>query len=261
MRILVLDGGGQLGTFEWGAMCELKRLGIDYKFFDYYIATSAGAFNACFFLAEQFEEGKRIWLEHLPSGFWKPFKNDMAYLQKILTQIEPLDCAAIALRKQKIYVTLANAQNQKDDYVCLDKADSIVDILLAGCSMPFLSGSRKIGSADYYDGGLVAQPPIKKALQYGGAEIWVILTKPAGYRVNGFVWKAVSLFNGKVGKLLYNYPKRQNEIMEMLDGKNNFKIIRPNIPLPIGFRSNNKDKIRDVFGLGQQSVNKFLNAN
>ena len=48
-RVLVLDGGGQLGAFEWGAMCELKRQGIDYNYFDAYIATSAGAFNACYF--------------------------------------------------------------------------------------------------------------------------------------------------------------------------------------------------------------------
>lgn len=256
-----MDGGGQLGAFEWGAMCELKRQGIDYKFFDYYIATSAGAFNACFFLAEQFEEGKRIWLEHVPSGFWKPLKNDMNYLEKILTTIEPLDCKAIASRTQKIYTTLTNAKTQKGDYLPLDQANKIIAFLLAGCSMPFLSGPRKIGNVFYYDGGLVAQPPIEKALEFEPAEIWVISTKPAGYRVNSILWKAAALLNAKARELLYNYPEQQNKIMEIIDGQNNFKIIRPNKPLPLGFRSNNKPLIKETFALGQEAANKFLNTN
>jgi len=261
MRILVLDGGGQLGAFEWGAMCELHRLGIDYRFFDYYITTSAGAFNACFFLAEQFEEGKRIWLEHLPNGFWKPFKNDMAYLEKILIQIEPLNCAIVASRKQKIYVTLANAKTKKADYLVLDDKNKIIKTLLAGCSMPVLSGPRKIKGVDYFDGGLIGQPPIEKAQEFGPAEIWVISTKQVGYRENSLFWKVASLFGAKASKLLYNYPERQNKIMEILDGQNNFKIIRPDKALPIGFRSNNKVLIKQSFVLGGQAANKFLNGN
>jgi predicted patatin/cPLA2 family phospholipase len=249
-----------LGAFEWGVMCELKRQGIDYSFFDCYIATSAGAFNACFFLAEQFEQGKRIWLEHLPNGFWKLFKNDMAYLEKILTEIEPLDCAAIASRKQKIYVTLANPQTQKDDYACLNTAEDVIKIILAGCAMPLLSGARKVGGIDYYDGGLVAQPPLEKALEFNPSEIWIISTKPKGYRSDSMFWKFISLFGAKAGKLLYNYPERQNRIMEILDGENNYKIIRPKSILPIGFRSTNKLSIKQAFSLGEESAKNFLAA-
>jgi len=260
-KILVLDGGGQLGAFQWGAMTELHNHSINYSFFDCYVATSAGAFNACYFLAEQIGQGTRLWLEHLPSGFWKFFKNDINYLECLLKEIEPLNCCAVASRKQKIYAALSNAETQKAEYLCLDNPDKMIEILLACGSMPFLSKQKKLDNAEYYDGSLTAQPPIQKALEFNSAEIWVICNKPVGYRVSNAFWKAISalqLFHKGTRKLLYNYPESQNKTMEILDNRPNFQIIRPDFTLPIGFRSTNKFMINKTFELGKKSARKFL---
>lgn len=265
MRILVLDGGGQLGTFQWGVMNALKDAGLNFEYFDEYYATSAGAFNAAFFLAEQFAEGKRMWLKHLPEGFWKPFYNDMQFLENTLTAVEQLNCELIASRKQKIYVTLANRRTLAADYLCLDQSQDIINLLLAGCSMPILSFPRKIGQNFYYDGGLVAQPPIEKATQNNPhAEIWVITTKPAGYRLNTFYWKILSfleIFNVPAWRLLWRFPARQNAIMDMLDANNpGFKIIRPEKTLPIGFRSTDKTLIQQTYDIGYSTGNNYVKS-
>src|ERR1051326_1241143 len=134
MRILVLDGGGQLGAFEWGAMCELKRQGIDYSFFDYYVCTSAGAFNAAFFAAEQFEEGKRMWLEHLPSGFWKWSSNDMEFLRYALTELEHLNCDLINQRGSRILLSVTSLTNNMQEFINLGGNTDCIRALLASCA-------------------------------------------------------------------------------------------------------------------------------
>lgn len=242
-----------MGAFEWGAMTELRRLGIDYSFFDYYVTTSAGAFNACFFLGEQFDEGKRIWLEHLPSGFWKPLHNDMRYLRKILTETEPLKCELITSRKQKIFVALSNLNTQQAEYKELNDPNRLIDVLLAGSSIPFLAPPFSLAGQLYYDGGLVAQPPIKKALELQPTELWLISPKPVGYRENKFLWQILSLFfifDSNSRKLLYNYPIEENNALELSEKVRNIKVIRPMNTLPIGFRSKNKQLIQKVYQTG-----------
>jgi predicted patatin/cPLA2 family phospholipase len=161
-------------------------------------------------------------------------------------------------------VTLSNPQTQEDNYVCLDSSDKIIQTLLTACSMPLLSGSRGIGNTDYFDGGLTAQTPIKKAFEFEPAEIWIISVNPKGYRVNGVFWKTISLFeifNAGARKLLYNYPARQNRIIEQMEANSSLKIIRPKSALPIGFRSTNKLLIKQVFALGEEAAKSFLSFN
>ena len=244
-----------------GRYDEMKNRGIGYDYFDHYVTTSAGAFNACYFLSEQMEEGKRVWLDHLPKGFWRFFKNDMAYLEKILRVIEPLDCKAVVSRRQKIYVSLSNAKTLQADYRRLDEADDIIPILLSSCAMPLLSGSRTLSGIKYYDGGFVANVPLEKALEFHSAEIWVIATRPKGYHHKNLFWKLISvaeLLNRGARKLLYSYPERSDTEMRLVDSTANLKIIRPERVLPIGVRSTNRFLISQTFELGRQAAEDFL---
>ncbi|MDP3741361.1 MAG: patatin-like phospholipase family protein [bacterium] len=260
MRVLVLDGGGQLGTFGWGALCELYKQGIKQDYFDYYVCTSAGAFNAAFFLDGELAQGTRIWLKHLPERFWRPFRNDMDALREILTTIEPLDSVKIKNSKQKILVSLSNIGTLNCDYLCLNDQEDIISTLLACCAMPILAKSREVNGQQYYDGGLIDQPPLQKAETFKNAEIWVISNHQQGYRLNAVVWKIISLFtfDQNLARLLSSMPERQNAAFSRLEQSRGIKIIAPAQKLPIGFRSTNKQKIQKTFELGIETAKKFL---
>lgn len=250
-----------MGVFQWGAMAELYRQGLGYSFFDYYVCTSSGAFNAAYFLTEQFEEGKRNWFLHLPQRFWKLFKNDMTALENILKREEPLDCDKIKLKREKIIIALSNIETQKADYICLNEEPDIIKVLLSCCAMPFLSAPKKLHGNFYFDGSLVGQPQIDKAYSLGGTEIWLIMMQPEGYRLSSIYWKILSLlavFNPPLRRLLVNCPEVRNDILERIENDSNLKIIRPQGNLPIGLRSRNKKLIGEMYKLGQVAANKFL---
>ncbi|MBI2064305.1 MAG: patatin-like phospholipase family protein [Candidatus Yanofskybacteria bacterium] len=261
MRILVLDGGGQLGAFQWGAMTELHRQGIDYHFFDYYICTSSGAFNAAYFLTEQMEEGKRNWLKNLSERFWKIFKNDMPALENILRYIEPLHCDQIKSRKQKIIVALSNLKTKKADYICLNEERDIIKALLACCAMPFFTKPGELHGNQYYDGSLIGQPQIDKAFSLGGAEIWIIMMQPPGYRLNLFYWKVfswLSIFNHNLKDILVRCPSIRNDILQRIENNAQLKVIRPASTLPIDYRNKNLELIKRCYALGQTVASEFL---
>ncbi len=261
-RILVLDGGGQLGVFQWGVMTQLAKQGIDYKYFDHYVTTSAGAFNAAYFLTKQYQAGKDLWEKFLPEVFWHPFYNDMKGLELILTKTRPLDTKKIKARRQKIWVSLSNAKTGKTKWTCLNDEPDILKALLATCGMPLLAGPQKLHNQLYYDGALSGAPRVDKAKKLAHKpEIWLIMDYPRGYRLNPAYWIALSLlefFDPPTRRLLARSPKVDNKFLSKIEKDQNIIIIRPNQSLPIGFRSRNERLIKQSFNLGVQAAKDFL---
>src|SRR5262245_6066897 len=58
---LVIEGGGMRGAISAGALVALERLGLT-SAFDEVLGESAGALNACYFLAGAAALGARIYL-------------------------------------------------------------------------------------------------------------------------------------------------------------------------------------------------------
>src|SRR5262249_39413334 len=63
---LVVEGGGMRGVVSGGALIALERVGLT-SVFDEVYGESAGAINACYFLAGKAAFGGRIYLEDLTS--------------------------------------------------------------------------------------------------------------------------------------------------------------------------------------------------
>ncbi len=260
MKTLVLDGGGQLGCFTWGILIELHLRGLRPEYFDTYIATSAGVFNASYFATKQIGEGTRIWTQHLPQGFWKWNKNDMAYLERVLRKIEPLHHGLLEHCSPTIYAALTNPKTLTSELICLNTAKDRVGVMLASAAMPFLTGPRTIDGKEYYDAGLVSQPPIEHAQLNSGSETWVLLTTPHGYRAGSAAWKMMSacaLHNKKVRALLKNCPAHRNRALQAVESNLNLKVIRPETKLPIHWRSNNLSGIARTFELGREAGQRF----
>jgi predicted patatin/cPLA2 family phospholipase len=264
-RVLVLDGGGMQGAFMAGILNEFNTKGIKPDFFDSYIATSAGAYNAAYYITGQMEEGLRIWKQHLPNGFIKKKrlipKTDLEYLKKVITKIEPLDLAKLKASKQKLYITLSDPVNFKARLVCLNKAKNPVSALLAGTAMPFFSHFKVYNHKRYYDGGLISQPPLEFAKKLNPKEIWVLLTYPKGYRLNKLIYKIAGKFFSQTkaeSQLFSACPDLQNPVLDEIEKSEKYKVIRPSKFLPVNWINNDINKIAQTVKLGERAANKFL---
>lgn len=260
-RILVLDGGAQLGAYQWGVLEHFLANGIGPSYFDYYVCTSSGAFNGAYFISQQIEEGRKIWLKYLPELFWKPFSNDMNALGKILRNIEPIDGDKVKNNTQKIIAAVSNTETLRTEYIVLNEQADIAEALLATCGMPLLAKPQELAGKFYYDGAMAGQTQLAKAKELEpDAEIWAILLRPKGYRLGSLFWKFISLFatNSAGRYFLANWPRTRNAFFEQMDNISGIKIIRPKKALPIGYRSKNKKMIAEIYELGKIDAREFL---
>jgi predicted patatin/cPLA2 family phospholipase len=264
MRLLLGDGGGQLGTYLWGVITEFLRLGMPTDYFDVHLSTSASAFNSAFLLSGQLEEGTRVWTQHLPSGFWKWNRNDMRYLEKVLREVECLNCGVFPEKKTQVHIAYSNPRTLRSEIKLLNTATDPIRMLLAAADMPFFTGRFPVDGQNYHDGGLISQPPLDHAQKFGPTETWVLMTSPRGHRLSSLAWNLISKFaihDGQIRKLLVNCPERRNEILVEIESRSDLKVIRPLAPLPIGWRSCNKAAILQTFNLGIQSAQQFAREN
>lgn len=264
-RVLVLDGGGMQGSFMVGILKYFNEHGIRPEFFDCIVGTSVGAYDACYWATDQFKEGLRIWEKHLPNGFikWKKLvpKVDIKYLEKVITKIEPLDIEKLRALKTNIYMPLSNPKTLRANFVCLNKTKEPINALLAGVAMPFFSHYKIYKNKRYYDGGLIAQPPLDFAKKLKPKEIWILLTYPKGFRLKKWIYNTVAWVlasNLSEKKLLQNCPDCENPIFEEIDKSEIYKVIRPEKTLPVNWLNNDSKKIMQSISLGEKSAKKFF---
>src|SRR5277367_3724488 len=131
---LVIDGGGLKMSYGAGSMTGLADLGIKAEYFKEIYGTSAGGCIGAYYATNQIAEGGRIFKQHLPNKFIHWYGTDMAYLEKILREIEPLDVTALKKCTTKIYISLTNIESDELETFCLNDALDPVKVLLAGVS-------------------------------------------------------------------------------------------------------------------------------
>lgn len=237
---------------------ELYRLGMRPDFFQKYFATSAGVFNAAYWVTGQIDEGYRIWTRYLPSGFWKWNRNDMRYLRKILKEIEPL--GSLRNMDQQIFVTVCNPSTLSSESICLNNFPDPIGLMLASAAMPFLTGPCVVSGRTYYDAGLISQPPIDHIEAAESDEVWVFMSSPKGYRMSSFGWRllgACTVHDKSVRRLLWNCPSARNQTLELIESQPHLKIIRPQVELPIGWRSADVGAIIFTIQLGRKAARQF----
>jgi len=194
MRAFVLSGGGFKGAFQAGALKALERSGI---FCDSIYGVSTGAINAFGYAYGTAEKLVEFWkaIKHrtdiLFPVIWKLFWMKGLYnlkpLQKKMHQYadnEESRCRAVAS-----YVNLETGNlsyQDNSDY------ELFIEAVLASAAQPPI-----IEPINNYlaDGGIREQTPLKKAIDDGANEIYVILTAPYKSKEDSWQWKFPYLFS------------------------------------------------------------------
>jgi len=204
---LALQGGGSHGAFTWGVLDRLlDERGIEIEAAS---GASAGAINAAL-LAHGLALGNNAHAKTALSAFWQRLAEHAPvgaaeYGLKALMmmtrwlsppQWNPLDLNPLrTLLASSIDVERVRTRCPLQLYIAAARVDTgtlrvfhtrelSIDVLLASACLPWLHHTIEIDGTAYWDGGLVANPPLYSLVDHCTADDLVLVTMHPSRRVN-----------------------------------------------------------------------------
>jgi len=176
------------GVISGGALVGLEQAGLTGVFDEVY-GESAGAINACYFLAGQAEFGCRIYAEYLASTrFVNPLRLgailDIGYaIYDVVGGSMKLDVDAVLRGPSRLFVALTEVERGVSRLVDVKSEGIPLLKLLEGTAAitPLYNKPVEIQGAHYVDGGITNPLPVKSAVEGGCTHILVLLTRPPGF--------------------------------------------------------------------------------
>ena len=245
------------GSHTAGALWALVTHGITE--FDVVCATSAGACTVAYFVARQFHLFDKVWQKYLHSGHFIRFQNlftnrpvmDLDYLlDHVFREKEPLDTEAIRRSPTLFYITATDCETGKTHYFN-NREHPILPALKATAALPLVyRNAVVIDGRRYMDGGLTDPIPVQKAIDAGCDEIWVLLTRPPGYRKSPPLVPLVPKFYEQshpvLAKVIAAQHETYNEALARVERAElpcRLRVIRPEVKLPISRLTANRERI------------------
>jgi predicted patatin/cPLA2 family phospholipase len=187
---LVVEGGAMRGIYSGGALVALDQAGFT-SVFDEVYAESAGAINACYFLAGQAQMGIRIYTEDLQTTrFINPLRTkaviNVDYIADVvLAQRKPLDTGRVLSSRSNLFVAITNALDGSSRLVDVKRETPPLLTLLKATSaiVPLYNRAVLLNGIPYVDGGISNPIPIQSALDSGCTHILVLLTRPPAFEL------------------------------------------------------------------------------
>ena len=262
---LIMEGGGMRGIYTSAILDYF----LEEKFeFDYTVGVSAGAINAASFLSKQKERTKNVLIKYTNDPRYMGignlikegnfFSTDFAYNQ-IPNKLIPFDYDTFFNSNTVFKIGTTNCNTGEAEF--FDKnsfnVDSIMDVVRASGSLPFLSKTVNINGIPYLDGGISDSIPVKKAIVDGCNKLVLILTRPKGYRKKSskFSFLADIFYKNKpllaeVLKKRYLIYNETLDFIESLEEKNEIFVIRPSESLEISRLEKDSSKLENLYKLG-----------
>jgi NTE family protein len=179
----VLGGGGHMGANEVGMLRALLERGIQPSLV---VGTSVGAINGAIMAADPslaaVSRLEEIWLsldqERLFGGSLFAGAASLARtrthlhsnqpLRRLLDRTLPSTFADLAVPFQCVAASIERASEH-----WFEKGP-LVEAILASCAVPGLLPPVEIGGEHYLDGGIVNSIPVRRAVDLGGTELYVL---------------------------------------------------------------------------------------
>jgi len=288
--ILYFTGGTMTGIFGAGVATTLQQADI-YKHIKAIYGTSAGAFNAAYFLTKNMIQGSSIYYENLIENFifpWrvpyaiyqryinKYFKKinkkkilnvvDIDYLMNVVKNKKKLNFIKLQQQKIPFYVKALNINNKKSEWIDVQQG-SYLNILQASVSLaPYYFEQQQINNKLYVDAYIIERLGLKYLLtKYSTDKIIVIdninpYNKPiVKSRIKDFIeaFAAYPMFNFNSYKIINNRRKILKEDLKIIKENKNILYIYPpkNIIQP---NETNQKKLLLLYKIGQEQAQKII---
>ena len=271
-RGLVLEGGAMRGLFSAGITDVMMEAGIEP---DGLIGVSAGAAFGCNYKSRQpgrairynkrFARDKRYcsWLSWLKTGGL--FNAEFGY-HVIPTQYDIFDDKAFNENSMEFYVVCTDVTTGKAVYKRLSESSPITyDWIRASASMPLASKVVELEGQKVLDGGVADSIPLEYFERIGYDRNVVVLTQPAGFvKEHNPLMPLMRIALRKYPRMIEAMDKRhlmynrQLEFVRKAEQEGRCLVIRPDEKIPIGHISHDPDNMQQVYDIGRQTGERFL---
>jgi predicted patatin/cPLA2 family phospholipase len=181
---LAIEGGGMRGVVSAGMLSALETIGA-LSAFDVVVGSSAGAFNAAYFVARQARYGTTIYYEDLTRHFIRLRAGglrhgtvlDMDYLfDEVIAESKRLDVEAILESDVELGVTVSSIDERISIlHRSFETGQRLLDVLRASIALPILAGPPvDIDGLSFTDGGLYEPFPFRPAISMGCDHVLVL---------------------------------------------------------------------------------------
>jgi len=272
---LVCEGGGQRIVHTAGILDFFLENKLH---FPYVIGVSAGASNSLSYVSRQVGRNRTIDIDFAKDRRYSSFGNflrngsvfGMEFLfDKLPNHLVPFDYETYFNSSSEHVIGITHCETGKTDYYYKKNIvrESLMDITIASCSLPFMGKIKSINGKNYLDGGISDPIPIRKAIEDGYDKNVVLLSQKYDYRKEPF--KNFNLlkkfFKGYEGieDIMNNRHNIYNETLDYLkeleeDGK--VFIFRPKDLLKVGRTTKDSKKLERLYNQGYSIAKEKRNA-
>lgn len=265
-RALVIEGGGFRAAYGAGALYQLLCERPDLHF-DVVAANSSSVWAAAFFVTRQSEVFKKIWIEsdclgsrklmswwRAPIAWHKPLLNIDYLFDDVFKLRAPLDLEKLRRSATDFFVTVMEFPGGRRAQFS-NRDPEIYEAMRASCAVPWAySGKINIRGRRYID-GFYDSIPLRIALEQNCDDIWIISTRPKGYRKGRLrLFEKMPLKLSKHCRLLAKRHRYYNPTADAIESNPQYKIIRPQGRLPISRLTNDLVAMKKVFQMGQKDM-------
>lgn len=258
---LILSSGAMRGAYQCGVLKAFKEYDLE---FDVVVASSAGAYNGIRYLADQMDICEEIYVADLPGGrFIKPWSFlipgrhflDLDYLVDEVCRTEPksVDMEKVINSRSEFYITALEFDTMVTRFFDAKKND-IHLLLKATAAIPLLySGKVIINGKRYIDGGLLEPVPIRKAIELGCKELYVILNRAAEDSQPSYVKQLIRRMPGRIPRIIAEHSRIKAKVNQLLCQPHedfSLTVIRPHQPMPVGRFTSDREKIQFCIDTG-----------
>ncbi len=267
---LILEGGGMRGYFNAGVLDALMEEGMQ---FPYVIGVSAGAANALSYVSNQYERNKQIIEQWVCDPRYIGKRNLFTYgsimnMDFIFHQMPqkylPVDWDAFYGSPIHYLIGAFDLISGQTQWLEKQDVDEQADVLIASCSLPFISKIVRWHGHLLLDGGLVDAIPIQKSIQDGNQFHVICMTQNPGYVKRPTNLRLAKIFYRKYPKLLEALESRhrnyneQVKLCEQLEREGKAIIIRPQKKVCVGRLERDRQKILDLYFEGRAETQKAI---
>ncbi|MBQ7096512.1 MAG: patatin family protein [Clostridia bacterium] len=272
---IVFEGGASRSLFSCGVMDALLEEKI---IADYVIGTSAGiAYGTSYVsgqigrnleLAVKYMHDKRyMGIKHLFNRKNRSYYNrDFAFGQ-IPKELVPYDFDAFDNFKGTAIATLTNMKSCTAEYFEIPKnnPERHIQILWAGCALPFMFSPEEIDGEIYMDGGICDPIPFQKALDDGCEKLVVVLTRERDYKKEGseaasaakIFYRRFPLLPKALKKRAVIYNESRRKIFELAD-KKELIVIAPQCTKGFRRTEKNPEILRALHNEGYNTTKQMI---
>lgn len=267
---LLLEGGGMRGIYTAGVLDVLleEELVVDGM-----VCVSAGALFGVNFPSKQKGRALRYNLEYLFDKRymgWRSFlttgnmvNKDFAYY-KVPFELDKFDNEVYKASGILVTVPITNVKTGQAEYINLTDPLAQMEVLRAASALPLVSKMVQIDDDLYLDGGIADSIPISYMESLGYDKLIVVLTQPKNYRKKKAQKWVYALRYWRYPKLVEAMANRHEQYNRSLDELNRLEsegkifVIRPSETVKVGRLEKSKDKIKEIYNLGQKDIRNIL---